>query len=511
MSPTPKSAFTPAPPRRTTSLRSRVTLSIVLLSGLMQITLGVVIYLFQNAGTESFFNNRTGLRLADVVKRLQALDHAPTSTDLRELESESLRFIFFVSLSVWDEGGTLIASTQPPAEIVAKELVARAGPQAQFATSTEPVTIVHGDPPLPARFGFQRITMADGRPVVVVLSAGDQNATELAVNTVQLLVLGTVAALVASTLATWLIVGRVLAPLLQLGALAKLVRPEELVVDGSLTNDAPPERIEELATLRRELELARVRLREAFAAQDRFISNVSHELKTPIAVLLTEAQTLDTTALGPAGQEFARSATEEMKRLAAIIESFLLLTRIRVGKALPREQRFSVVEATMEAVAHCERLAAQHQVTLVPVAVDDVGLEHEIAGDPTLVQVMIEGLVRNSVRFSPAKEQVRITVALERGTHALIRVTDGGPGIPEEIQAILFERFVQARAESQRGRGTGLGLSIAQGIAELHGGAIRFENHVPRGCTFTIRLPLATATTLARPAAVAPVQGKASD
>lgn len=498
----------PGGSRRTTSLRSRVTLSILLLSGLLQISLGVVIALYQNASTERLFNTRISLRLADMAKRIEDLREPPSTEDLKRLESEALRFILFdyVAITLYDPSGSVIASTQPPVEAIRQTAIGTAAGNPQFLAPREHLVIVADEPAMPARFGFREVTLGNGRKAVLVLGAGDQNAREFTASTIRLLFVVILGALAASTLATWLIVGRVLAPLLRIGSLANLVRPEQIATDSAGPMDYP-EPIEELATLRRELESARVRLREAFAAQDRFISNVSHELKTPIAVLLTEAQTLNPTELGPAGEEFARSATEEMKRLAAIVESFLLLTRIRVGKALPTERRFSIVEATMDAVAHCERLASQHKVALVPVALDGVGLEHEIVGDPTLVQVMIEGLVRNSVRFSPSGESVHITVALAGTTHALIKVRDQGPGIPDEIRAVLFERFVQARSETQRGRGTGLGLSIAQGIAELHGGQISFENHAPRGCTFTIRIPLVTPQLESPPAAPAPGTG----
>jgi signal transduction histidine kinase len=254
--------------------------------------------------------------------------------------------------------------------------------------------------------------------------------------------------------------------------------------------ELPGERYLEIAELRSELEVARLRLREAFAAQDRFISNVSHELKTPIAVLLTEAETLNQSELGPAGEEFVRSSIEEMKRLAAMIESFLVLTRIRVGKAHPFDKRFSIVEATVEAVAHCEKLARQHGVSVLPIAAEGADLDVEVVGDPMLAQVMVEGLVRNAIRFSPSGDRVEVRVE-RSGDRVTVQVRDNGPGIPEEIRSRLFERFVQATSEAQRGRGTGLGLSIAQGIAELHGGIISFENQAPMGCTFTIRLPIA--------------------
>ncbi len=482
------------PIHRPTSLRRRVTFSILLLSGLMQITLGVIVALYQNASTERLFNTRIGLRLADMSTRIETLKALPTVTDLKRLESESLRFILFdyVVIAVFRTDGTLIASTQPAADTSLHPIVLEATPTARFLAPREFVPLVGDEPPMPARFGFRTVRLADGTSGVLVLGAGDQNAREFTSSTTRLLLVAIIGALTTSTIATWLIVGRVLAPLLRIGSLANLVRPEQVVAESGSQPELPAERYEELATLRTELEMARNRLREAFAAQDRFISNVSHELKTPIAVLLTEAQTIRQEELGPAGEEFVRSSIEEMKRLAAMIESFLLLTRIRVGKAVPIDRRFSIVEATMEAVAHCEKLAHQHGVTLLPKASDGAGLDDEVTGDPMLVQVMVEGIVRNAIRFSPQGEKVEISVGLEGESHVLIHVRDHGPGIPDEIRTTLFERFVQAASETERGRGTGLGLSIAQGIAELHGGFIRFENQSPRGCIFTVRLPRAS-------------------
>lgn len=477
--------------QRQASLRRRVTLSILLLSALMQVGLGVIIALYQNASTERLFNTRIGLRLADMAKRVEALDHPPTVADLKRLELESLRFILFdyVVISIYAADGRLVASTHPPSDAIDAETIAAATSRPKFIAPSRLVSLVADEEPMPARFGLRRVGLRDGSSGVLILGAGDQNAREFTASTSRLLLVAIIGSLATSTIATWLIVGRALAPLLQIGSLANLVRPEQVVDESPNQPELPPERYEELAKLRSELEVSRLRLREAFAAQDRFISNVSHELKTPIAVLLTEAQTLNQAELGPAGEEFVRSSTEEMKRLAAMIESFLLLTRIRAGKAHPVDKRFPIVEATVEAVAHCERLARQHRVSLLPTASEGTSLDDEVAGDPMLVQVMIEGLVRNAIRFSPTDDRVEVRVSREGDRFLAIRVRDNGPGIPEEIRDRLFERFVQASSEAQRGRGTGLGLSIAQGIAELHGGVISFENHVPQGCTFTVRLP----------------------
>jgi signal transduction histidine kinase len=103
---------------------------------------------------------------------------------------------------------------------------------------------------------------------------------------------------------------------------------------------------------------------------------------------------------------------------------------------------------------------------------------------------MIEGLIRNAIRFNPQNAPVRIVLKRLDEATAVVSVVDEGSGIPDEIRDSLFDRFVQARSETERGRGTGLGLSIAQGIAEMHGGRIWFTNGAAGGCTFSARLPL---------------------
>ncbi|MDZ4755684.1 MAG: ATP-binding protein [Phycisphaerae bacterium] len=472
------------------SLRWRVTASIVLLTALMQLTLGIVVGLYQEDSTERLFNTRIGVRLDDIAHRIEALDHVITSADLERIQTEAVRFVLFeqVALALYHEDGTLVASSaEPPPlpqSIIAGALATSAS---QFVAPVEPLQLDPDHPPMPTRFGVKRVTIADGSVAVLCLGAGDRYAREFIASTTRLLVVSILGSLIATVVATWLIVGRVLQPLMRLGTLATRLQPEQLERD----DDLPGDRIHELESLRIELASARERLRRAFAAQDRFLSNVSHELKTPIAVLLTEVQTLNHASLGPAGEELAISVSEEMRRLGAMIESFLLLTRVGVGKAAPADHRFSLVEPVIEAVASCQSLARQHGVALVPTIDPTLSLDDEVVGDPTLIRIMVEGLLRNALRFSPSGGSIALQLSRGAGSDALIGVLDQGPGIPVEIKDSLFDRFVQARSEHERGRGSGLGLSIAQGIAEMHGGRIWFENGEQCGCTFFVRLPVA--------------------
>ncbi len=292
---------------------------------------------------------------------------------------------------------------------------------------------------------------------------------------------------VAALLAMWLVRRDLMQPLEELVTAAESVAPESLHARLEVdTND------EEVERLRDELNDALERIEAGYRAQESFISNVSHELKTPIAVLLTEAQVVRSGDVDPErAREFAESVEEEMRHLGRLVESFLTLTRADQGERLTRRVPVEWNDVVLDAVRHVEPVSSLHRVRVVPrLAMPEEGAadeeDVERLGDPELLQTMIENLVRNAVRFSPPDE--RVTVELSRpGGGLAIEVRDHGPGIPEELLPTLFDRFVQA--EGERTRGSGLGLAIARRVAELHGGTIDAENVADGGCRFTARFP----------------------
>ena len=237
-------------------------------------------------------------------------------------------------------------------------------------------------------------------------------------------------------------------------------------------------------------------------------------------MLLTEGQVLDRRTLSPEATRFVESACEEMRRLGSMVESFLTLSRVNNGRAVQPSAVCPVNELVMESASHCAGMANQHRVVLQPLLTE---LDIKVLGDLTLLRTMIDNLIRNAIRFSPAGEYVKIVVAVvdqpevplgvrpdgwpaqttppRAGPTAgpaptlasmQISVRDFGPGIPTSILPRIFDRFVQAAEEQRLGRGHGLGLEIAQGVAELHGGTIAARNVEPKGCEFTITLPIFT-------------------
>jgi signal transduction histidine kinase len=235
------------------------------------------------------------------------------------------------------------------------------------------------------------------------------------------------------------------------------------------------------------------RLAEAVQSHERFISHVSHELKTPVAALLTEAQVIKIRPTEDAYENFVLSVEDEMRRLGRMVESFLMLARFGHGRRFLAEAIIPINDIALEAVEHASLLAHHHGVTL-GLRLHDPGpddREAMVRGDSELLRVVIDNLIRNAVQFSRMKDRVDVAVEIT-GSWVVLSVRDNGPGIPEEYLERVFDRFVQAPTVPDAGRrGTGLGLTIAKGVVDLHGGEIRVRNRPEGGCEFTVRLPLA--------------------
>lgn len=226
-------------------------------------------------------------------------------------------------------------------------------------------------------------------------------------------------------------------------------------------------------------------LEQAYAAQQRFVADASHELRAPLTSIHANLELLRTrTDMPPAERERAtEEAWREASRLARLVADLLALARADAGMPIRRE-RVELDRVLMEVMGEARHLrTGQHMeiAMLEPVT---------ITGDADRIKQLLLVLVDNALKYTPRSG--RVTVALRRqGRSAEFVVRDTGIGIPAADLERVFERFYRAdRARTRDPGGTGLGLSIASWIAAQHGGDVRLESEPGQGTTAIVRLPV---------------------
>ncbi|MGI8496049.1 MAG: ATP-binding protein [Gemmatimonadaceae bacterium] len=222
-----------------------------------------------------------------------------------------------------------------------------------------------------------------------------------------------------------------------------------------------------------------------------FISVASHELKTPINVVLGYLQLLDEHIYGPLTpeqHEIVRTVTSQSQSLARLVHQLLDVSRFDAGGGRIDPRPVDLKEFLGELEQAFRVLALQRGVDF---RVDRRGtLPQQVQWDPDRVNEVLGNLLSNAFKFTDRGGCVSLTIESSED-EACLSVKDSGAGIPEAQLPHVFEKFYQADNQSSAAqRGTGLGLAIAKQIVDEHGGTISVESTVGRGTTFTLTLPL---------------------
>lgn len=277
----------------------------------------------------------------------------------------------------------------------------------------------------------------------------------------------------------WL-VGRALRPVHDIGAAAQKIATGDLSqrIDTTDTHS-------ELGQLAAVLNSTFARLEAAFAQQARFTADAAHELRTPVAVMLTQVQNgLASDALAPEQREAFEACERAANRMRRLIESLLALARLDAGAERIEAKRMDLAEAAREGVALIQSLAATRQITVLA--------ELEAApcrADATRIAQVITNLLANAIHHNREGGEVRVQTHAAKDAAVLI-VTDNGPGIASEHLPRIFERFYRVdKARTSTAGRTGLGLSISKAIVDAHGGTIEVASEEGKGATFVVRLP----------------------
>jgi two-component system OmpR family sensor kinase len=227
------------------------------------------------------------------------------------------------------------------------------------------------------------------------------------------------------------------------------------------------------------------RLDAAFAEQARFTSDAAHELRTPVSIILGQAQL----ALGRerSAQEYRatiETCQRAAKRMHGLIESLLQLSVLDAAKNPLARRPCDLADLSREHFEMMRPLAAEKRIELEA----DLAPASCFADAGGISQIIVN-LLTNAVKYSRSGDKVRVSTHRENGC-AILSVTDTGPGIAATHLPHLFERFYRADASRNRTTGgAGLGLAICKSIAEAHGGKLTVESTPDVGSCFTLRIP----------------------
>lgn len=219
--------------------------------------------------------------------------------------------------------------------------------------------------------------------------------------------------------------------------------------------------------------------------RQKFISNVSHELKTPVTAIRIAAENLQEEALPEAAQAGAKSILRSVDRLALLLGDLSELSRIESGAMRLEPVRLDLGGFLASVVKDQKARLAEAEVDL------DLDLDAPegttLMADPLRLSQILENLLSNAIKFSPPGGRVRLGVHISPQGQ-IWEVADQGPGVPEAEQGRIFERFYRAQAAKAK-PGTGLGLAIVKHLCRLMGGEVTLASRPGQGATFRVMLP----------------------
>ncbi len=312
----------------------------------------------------------------------------------------------------------------------------------------------------------------DVRGVFVVASSLSAERDEV-VDAVRLAAIVLVSVLLIASALAWVLAGRVLAPLRELDDAARAISDTDLSRRIAVTGN------DELAELGRTFNAMLDRLERAFATQRSFVSDASHELRTPITIVRGHLELLGDDP--EERRETIALVTDELDRMSRFVDDLLLLARAERDDFL----RVGAVELG----ALTDELADK-ATGLGPRRWDvEARGEARLVADRQRLTQAVMGLAQNAVQHTEEGDAIWIGSAVDDG-EASVWVRDSGPGIARADQQQIFERFARVSASRRRSEGAGLGLSIVRAIAEAHDGRVELVSRPGAGATFTIVLPL---------------------
>lgn len=218
-----------------------------------------------------------------------------------------------------------------------------------------------------------------------------------------------------------------------------------------------------------------------------FISNVSHELKTPVSILRSYAMALQNENLDPAVRNhYAQVLVSASDRLSALVTNILKLNKLENQELAPQYENIRLDEMLAQSLLQFEE------------KIDEKGLELDcelkevyVSSDADFLEIIWSNLISNAIKFTELGGKIRVTLYSENG-QAVVKVSDTGCGISRDTGKHIFDKFYQGETSHAK-EGNGLGLSLVKKVIDILGGEISVESEVGKGSTFTVILKGAAA------------------
>ncbi len=261
------------------------------------------------------------------------------------------------------------------------------------------------------------------------------------------------------------------------------------VSEGNLEQDIDEHTYRETREISQAVNRTLTKLKVVDQSRQEFVSNVSHELKTPITSIRVLADSLMGMEGAPVElyQEFMKDISDEIDRESKIIDDLLSLVKMDKSSSDQMNVRQISINSLMEVILKRLRpIAKGRNIELIFQSIREVSADV----DEVKISLALNNLVENAIKYNVDNGWVRVTLDADHKSF-FVKVEDSGIGIPEEFQGHIFERFYRVdKARSRETGGTGLGLSITKSVLLMHKGSIKVESREGEGTTFTVRIPL---------------------
>lgn len=279
--------------------------------------------------------------------------------------------------------------------------------------------------------------------------------------------------------------------------IAKIIRTAQSISAEHLDKRLETGRVDDEVTgLSKTLNAMFDRIEEAFRLQKQFTADASHELKTPLTILLGEMEVaLANPRTSEDYVETLGSAVEEIRRITKIVDELLTIARLESGQLQLQKRPVRLDELLLDSVSKTSAYASRRSIKInfeVNERHDEESEEVYIDGDEDKLLSVFMNLLDNAIKYSGNDTTIRVVLDTD-DTFATVKIIDRGIGISRTDLPHIFDRFYRAdksRSSDGSRRGTGLGLSISKYIIEAHGGTIGIESEKGSGTTVSIRLPV---------------------